>query len=165
MPEYEQDPKQSSKHTDIKKLSQGIEIIQLTSKFCYKLQFINCCRSQISLKFSHWSNGKKGKLLTTWVIFFPFFFFWLIRSKAFMLAVYHYVCGKTTFKKQNKRKLSYMPCIIVLLMRSKRVLSFNFKNCSSELYMAKIQKLLLPFYHEFEHVEAVIIGTYHSVNK
>lgn len=82
-----------------------------------------------------------------------------------MLAVY--VFGKTTFKKQNKRKLlSYMPCIIVLLMRSKRVLSFNnFKNCSSELYMAKIQKLLLPFYHGFEHVEALITGTYHSVNK
>lgn len=88
----------------------------------------------------------------------------LIRSKAFMLAVY--VFGKTTFKKQNKRKLlSYMPCIIVLLMRSKRVLSFNFENCSSELYMAKIQKLLLPFYHGFEHVEALITGTYHSVNK
>lgn len=31
--------------------------------------------------------------------------------------------------------------------------------------MAKIQKLLLPFYHGFEHVEAVIIGAYHSVNK
>lgn len=40
----------SSKHTHIKNISQGIEIIQLTSKFCYKLQYINCCRSQISLK-------------------------------------------------------------------------------------------------------------------
>lgn len=98
--------------------------------------------------------------------YFFFYFFLgggLIRSKAFMLAVY--VFGKTIFKKQNKRKLSYMPCIIVLLMRSKRVLSFNFEKCSSELYMAKIQKLLLPFYHGFEHAEAVIIGTYHSVNK
>lgn len=107
--------------------------------------------------------GKKGKLLTTWVIFF-LGGGGLIRSKTFMLAVC--VFGKTTFKKQNKRKLlSYMPCIIVLLMRSKRVLSFNnFKNCSSELYMAKIQKLLLPFYHGFEHVVAVIIGISLSIN-
>lgn len=65
-------PNRVPNNTHIKKLSQGIEIIQLTSKFCYKLQFINCCRSQISLKVSHWSNGKKGKLLTTWVIFFFF---------------------------------------------------------------------------------------------
>lgn len=148
MPEYEQDPKQSSKHTHIKNISQGIEIIQLTSKFCYKLQFINCCRSNIFKKFLiQWSTGQKRDIIINLGHFFSFSFFegggGLIRSKAFMLAVY--VFGKTIFKKQNKRKLSYMPCIIVLLMRSKRVLSFNFENCSSELYMAKIQKLFITF--------------------